>query len=217
MSLVSQSSAWQALAAHANKLGKLRILDLFAADPHRQTNFSLELDGLYLDFSKQAATPQTLALLLGLARQTEVETWRERMFSGEAINTSENRAVLHMALRADLDAAAFDTAAFNAQTRNAPSPMHERARQIRDCQARMGAFVHRARAGELRGTSNQSITDIVNLGIGGSDLGPRLVSEALAKPVTGKPRVHYVANIDPAELDEVLCNIDPKNTLFIIA
>lgn len=202
MSSLTASPAWRALAAHAKSMAGSKLPGLFAADPGRASRFSLEYDEILLDFSKQRITAETLSLLLALARQADVEGWRRRMFAGDLINESENRAALHVALRAD---------------RVEFPPGRSVMDEVRECRERMRAFVRLARSGQLRGSSGRPITDFVNLGIGGSDLGPRLVSEALAIRGNGGPRVHFAANIDPAELDQVLEGLDADTTMFIVA
>lgn len=202
MSTLSQSPAWLALEAHAREIRNGHLLELFAQDPARASRFTVEFDEILLDYSKQRITTQTMSLLLDLARQADVEGWRHRMFAGEPINASENRAALHVALRADQVAFPEGKSVMS---------------QVRECRQRMHAFVRAARAGELRGAGKKTITDIVNLGIGGSDLGQRLIADALADRGHSGLRVHFVANIDPAELDDVLSGLQPDSTLFIIA
>jgi glucose-6-phosphate isomerase len=199
MSTLTQSAPWKALAAHAR--ARPDLLRLFADEPGRENRLSISFGALFLDYSKQLVSGETLELLLGLARQTYVTGWRDLMFSGEAINATEKRAVLHPALRSDAD-----------EFPPGKSVMHE----VRETRSRMREFVDAMRSGKLTGATGKRITDVVNLGIGGSDLGPRMVVEAL-RALVGTPRAHFVANVDPAELAAVLAPLDPETTFFIIA
>ena len=202
MTYLTQSPAWLALQAHADALSRQKLSDLFADDPGRAQRFTLEFDEIYLDFSKQRINENTLSLLLALAQQADVTGWTRRMFAGEAINTSEDRAVLHVALRSD---------------RGAFPEGRSVMREVRACRERMRVFVRDLRTGKVRGASGKPITDVVNIGIGGSDLGPRLLAEALPDPDASAPKVWFVTNIDPAELDQALAGLDPQSTLFIVA
>ncbi len=163
--------AWQALAAHADAMRGRGIAALFAADADRARRFAVDAAGLHMDYAKHLADAETIALLVRLARQQQVESWRERMFAGEPINHTEGRAVLHVALREPLAAARPD---------------------VRETRERMRAFVAAVQA-------DPGITDVVNLGIGGSDLGPRMATHALRSSHAARPRVHFVANADPAD------------------
>lgn len=177
---------------------------LFEQDPGRFEKFSLNAGHIFLDYSKNRITEETMSLLLALGAQADVEGWIEKMFAGEKINVTENRAVLHVALR-------------NRSNR----PIHIDGTDVMpDVNAvlkRMGRFCRAVREGEWRGHTGKTMTDIVNIGIGGSDLGPVMVTEAL-KPY-GKPglRPHFVSNIDGTHLVETLKTLDPETTLFIIA
>ncbi|HRE16628.1 MAG TPA: glucose-6-phosphate isomerase [Rhodocyclaceae bacterium] len=199
-----QTSAWQALARHAALLRDQHLRTLFAEDADRFAHFSISHGELLLDFSKQRVTAETLTLLHRLAQELDVAGWRERMLAGEAINHSENRAVLHMALRADR------TAVLPAQGENVVAAVHT----VLD---RMELFCQRIHQGEWRGFSGQRITDVVNIGIGGSDLGPRMAVRALAAWQQPDLRVHFVANADGADLATTLTRLDPRTTLFIVA
>ncbi len=192
--------AWTALTRHQTASFELRSL---LAQPGRMAGFTHEVGGVYFDFSKHLATPETLSLLTDLARACDVEIWRDRMFAGEKINTTEKRAVLHTALRSPEksgividgeDALAFIHAGLD----------------------KMTAFSDRVRSGVLKGYSGKAFTDIVNIGIGGSDLGPRFVCEALQDYHDG-PAVHFVSNVDGAAMVQVLERINPETTLFIVA
>jgi glucose-6-phosphate isomerase len=197
--------SWQALKEHYREdLGKRRLRALFRRDPERYTKFSVEAEGLLLDYSRNLVTRKTLRLLQRLARDTGVETMRERMFAGEHINNTEDRAVLHVALRADRDDPYFDG------DFDATAAVHE----VLD---RMDAFVRAVHSGQYAGHgTGRKITDIVNIGIGGSDLGIAMAVEALAGHAVPGIRVHCVSNIDGVGLADVLAKVAPATTLFVI-
>jgi glucose-6-phosphate isomerase len=195
--------AFAALAAHAKAVARTHLRDLFAADPGRFAALSLESDGLLLDWSKNLLTRETMPLLFALARAADVAGWRERMFAGEAINATERRPVLHVALR-------------NPSGRRFSVGGRDVTADVAAVLARMGSFAEAVRRGELCGATGKRFTDVVNLGIGGSDLGPKMVTLALA-PYHDGPRVHYVSNVDGAHLHDTLRDLDPAATLFVIA
>jgi glucose-6-phosphate isomerase len=205
MSTLTDSPAWRALVAHRATLAPVALRDLFAADAGRFADFSLRAGPLLLDYSKNALTRETLALLFALARRCGVERQRDAMFAGERINHTEDRAVLHVALR-----------------NRSPRPVMVDGRDVmpavRSVLARMRAFSDAVRSGTATGHTGQRITDIVNIGIGGSDLGPLMVTEALrslADPA--RLRAHFVSNVDATHLVETLRGLDPARTLFIVA
>ncbi len=202
MSGVTQSPAWQALAAHQRSLESTSLRDLFAADAMRPERFSLEFGEILLDYSKNRIDTQSMRLLLALAAQAQVPVWIRRMFAGDAINNTERRPALHVALRSDQ--AVFP------EGRDVMSAV----RAARECMRR---FVDEAHRGALFGADGRAITDIVNIGIGGSDLGPRLLVRALRSIRKVGPRLHFVANTDPADIDAALAGLSPGATLFIIA
>ncbi len=204
MSALVQSPAWRAVAElHATHKG-ITLAELFAADPERADRYSRDAAGILLDASKTHLTPSVLDALFELARQQDVLGWRDRMFAGERINHTEGRAALHAALRTpELGALEID----GERVDEAVDAAHER----------MADLVGRVRSGEYRAGDGGPITDVVNIGIGGSDLGPRLVCEALAPHATEGPRVHFLANVDPTAREQVLARIDPARTLFIVA
>ncbi len=202
MTSLTTTAAWRALAAHATQMQSRHLRELFAADPARAQRFTLEFDEIYLDYSKQRINAETMTLLLALAEQADINGWIRRMFAGDTINESEGRAVLHVALRADLD-----------EFPRGRSVMAG----VREARQKMREFVARVREGKLQGASGQVITDVVNIGIGGSDLGPRLLVQALASEPDKAPRVHFVSNVDPAELDAMLASLRPAQTLFVVA
>ncbi|HZR68054.1 MAG TPA: glucose-6-phosphate isomerase [Burkholderiales bacterium] len=203
MSALTESPAWRALAAHRRKMASASLRDLFAADPERARRCSLDFGEILLDYSKHLADEETLRLLVALAEQADVRGWTRRMFAGDPINASEGRAVLHVALRSD--ASVFP------EGRDV-MPLVRAARE------RMRRFVEDAHRGALTGASGERITDVVNIGIGGSDLGPRMATRALRRHrAPGSPRLHFVANIDPADLDAALEGLAPATTLFVVA
>lgn len=191
---LTHSEAWRHLADHHARIGTMHMRELFAQDPARGERYGLEAAGLYLDYSKHRVTDESLALLAQLARERGLSEWTARMFAGEAINNSEQRAVLHVALRAA----------------NPP-------KEVADTLARMRSFARALRGGVLRGAIGEPITDVVNLGIGGSDLGPRMAERALRRYRMPAPRVHFVANVDPEDLNATLAELRPASTLFIVA
>jgi len=200
----TKSPAWAALATHAQTLRGKHLRTLFADDPERFNQLSLRHDEWLLDFSKQRVTRETMTLLHQLAEEMDLSGWRRRMLAGEAINHSENRAVLHMALRA-------------ARDQQLPSAESDVVPQVHAVLDRMASFCERIHDGSWRGFSGQRITDIVNIGIGGSDLGPRMAVRALGAWQQPDLRVHFVANADSADLATVLARLDPRRTLFIVA
>jgi glucose-6-phosphate isomerase len=206
MSALTQSTAWQALLAHYASNKPLSIRRLFADDPERFERFSLSLDDLLLDYSKNLVTQETMTLLVALARQAEVESWRDKMFSGVKINCTEQRAVLHSALRAAVDPA------------HAPIQVDGKdvLPGVRQVMEQMRSFSTSVRDGSWRGYTGKAITDVVNIGIGGSYLGPLMVCRAL-RPYHGKVKLHFVSNVDSTDLAENLQGLDPETTLFIVA
>jgi len=197
--------AWEALKKHYREdVSKRHLRALFKRDPERYTRFSLEAEGLLLDYSRNIVTRKTMRLLARLARDTGVETMRERMFAGEHINNTEDRAVLHVALRAERDDPYADG------DFDATAAVHE----VLD---RMDAFVHAVHTGQYasHGTG-RPFTDVVNIGIGGSDLGIEMAVGALANYAVPGLRVHCVSNIDGVGLADVLGRINPASTLFVI-
>lgn len=192
------------LRAHYQDVKALHIRDLFDEDPGRFERLSLSLPGLFLDYSKNRITAETMTLLTALAREADIEGWRERMFSGEKINNTEGRAVLHTALRNRSNTPVMDN---NENVMPVVNAVLEK----------MGGFAERVRSGEWRGYTGEPITDVVNIGIGGSDLGPQMVYQALKPYRHERLRMHYMSNVDGAHVLEVLEDLDPATTLFIIA
>ncbi|GAB6058063.1 glucose-6-phosphate isomerase [Desulfonatronum parangueonense] len=204
MSNLTTTSAWKALAEHAEIMKTRHMRDLFAADAQRFERFSATVNSILVDYSKNIIDQQSMDLLYSLAREAEVEQWRDRMFGGERINFTEDRAVLHVALRNYSDRAIMV---------DGKDVMPE----VRDVLAKMEAFSTAVRDGDWVGFTGKLVKDVVNIGIGGSDLGPYMVTEAL-KPY-GHPnlRVHFVSNVDGTHIAEVLKRCDPETTLFLVA
>ncbi len=204
----TQTAAWQALKEERRAWNALHLRDLFAKDRKRFERYSLQLDDLLLDYSKNLIRPHTLKLLLKLAKETGVEILRDALFAGDKINLTEDRAVLHTALR-------------NRAERPVMVDGHDVMPDVRDVLERMRAFADKVRTGKwkgyaAKGASGKPITDVVNIGIGGSDLGPAMACLAL-KPYGGNIRVHFVSNVDPSHLHDTLEDLDPATTLFIVA
>jgi glucose-6-phosphate isomerase len=197
--------SWGALKDHYREdVRKRQLRDMFRRDPERFTRFSIEAEGLLLDYSRNRVTRKTMKLLNRLARETSVEAVREGMFAGEHINESEDRAVLHAALRADRDDPYFDGEL------DATAAVHE----VLD---RMDAFVRAVHSGQYAGHgTGRHFTDVVNIGIGGSDLGIEMATGALANYAVPGLRVHCVSNIDGVGLADTLARIDPATTLFVV-
>ncbi|MFA7263581.1 MAG: glucose-6-phosphate isomerase [Caulobacter sp.] len=196
------AAAWTAFETAARKDGETRIIDHFAAEPDRLERLVVEACGLRLDLSKQPWSKAGLAAALDLARAAGVEAARERLFAGEAVNVTENRAALHMALRAP-DGAGFEAVG---------KPVSARVEAVRD---RMRAFAEAVRSGERRGATGQPFRTIVHIGIGGSDLGPRLVWRAL-KPLEPQIALRFVGNVDPADIAQALAGLDAATTLVVV-
>ncbi|MCS7013524.1 MAG: glucose-6-phosphate isomerase [Chloroherpetonaceae bacterium] len=204
MPSLTQLPAWKALAAHYKKVSKLHLRDLFEKDPRRFEKFSLRVGDILLDYSKNRITEETMRLLIELAKATKVKANIEKMFRGEKINTTENRAALHIALR-------------NRSNRPIEVDGKDVMPEVNAVLAQMKTFTEAVRKGEWRGYTGQPITDVVNIGIGGSDLGPAMVTAAL-KPYSKRDlNVHFVSNVDGTHIAETLRTLNAETTLFIIA
>ncbi|MFE6526266.1 glucose-6-phosphate isomerase [Streptomyces sp. NPDC057794] len=201
---LDQTSEWTALAKHREELGEVQLRELFAADPGRGTAYALRVGDLYVDYSKHLVTDDTLRLLRELAAATDVSGLRDAMFRGERINTTENRAVLHTALRAPRDAV------IEVDGENVVPGVHA----VLD---KMAAFADRVRSGEWTGHTGKRIRNVVNIGIGGSDLGPAMAHEVLRAFTDRSLTVRFVSNVDGADLHEAIRDLDPAETLFIVA
>jgi glucose-6-phosphate isomerase len=204
MSSLTSSAAWQALAEHHAELRDLPMRQLFADDPDRFRRFSLSHGDLFLDYSKNRITQRTMDLLLELARQRDLPAWIERMFTGQKINNTEGRAVLHTALR---------NRSGNPVVVDGTDVMPEINRVLEQ----MRRFTELVRSGEWKGWTGETITDVVNIGIGGSDLGPVMATEALKHYATPRLHLHFVSNVDGTHIAETLKRLNPERTLFIIA
>ncbi len=204
MSDLTRSDTWQALEQHRDEMRDVHMRDLFAADPNRFDKFSLRWQGFLLDYSKNRITERTRELLLALARARDVEGWRERMFNGDKINVTEDRAVLHVALR-------------NRANRPIRVDGEDVMPEVNAVLAKMRRFTEAVRGGQWTGYTGEAITDVVNVGIGGSDLGPVMVCEALRHYARPDLRVHFVSNVDGTHISETLKRVRPETTLFLIA
>jgi len=204
MSALTSSPAWKALLDHQPSIAKTTMRALFAADPQRFARMSREACGVFVDWSKHRATDETWRLLLALADQAGVAAWRDKMFAGAKLNGTEDRAVLHVALR-------------NRSNRPILVDGVDVMPEVNAVLARMRSFTDRVRSGAWKGHTGKAITDVVNIGIGGSDLGPVMVTEALRPYWQSGMRAHFVSNIDGTHLTEVLERVDPERTLFIVA
>ncbi|OFZ89258.1 MAG: glucose-6-phosphate isomerase [Betaproteobacteria bacterium RBG_16_64_18] len=200
---ITQTAAWRALETHSESLAGTHLRALFADDPERAKDFSLAFDGILFDFSKQRLHRKTLALLVALAEEAGVSRSVARMFAGERINVSEDRAVLHVALRRS--AGPFPRADFDVMP------------EVLETRRRMAELAERLRFGNRRGHTGSAIRDVVNIGIGGSDLGPKMLARALRSIAHPTLRVHFVSNLDGAQLAPMLQTLDPRTTLFIVA
>ncbi|MFD3646900.1 glucose-6-phosphate isomerase [Streptomyces cyaneofuscatus] len=201
---LNQTPEWTALAKHREEFGAAQLRELFAQQPDRGTAYTLRVGDLHLDYSKHLVTDETLRLLRELAAATGVAGLRDAMFRGEKINTTEDRAVLHTALRAPRGAV------IEVDGENVVPAVHA----VLD---KMAAFADKVRAGEWTGHTGQPIKNIVNIGIGGSDLGPAMAYEVLRSFTDRSLTVRFVSNVDGADLHEAVRDLDPAETLFIVA
>ena len=199
---ITASPAWVAIDAHRDAISKTHLRDLFAADPKRVESLTLSFDGMFYDFSKQRVTTETMDLLVSLAKEALVPEWTERMFAGERINISEGRPVLHTALRRS--AGPFPGKDFDVMP------------EVIETRRRMADFAERLRSGKCFGHKEMPIRDVVNIGIGGSDLGPKMMNQALRAMSHPALNVHYVSNLDGAQMAPLLQTLDPRTTLFIV-
>ncbi|MEU1185414.1 glucose-6-phosphate isomerase, partial [Streptomyces sp. NPDC005820] len=200
---LSERLEWAALADHRAQ-GTPRLRELFAADPGRAERYVVRVGDLRIDYSKNLVTDETLALLTELASATGVFGLRDAMFHGEKINLTEGRAVLHTALRAPADAVV------EVDGENVVPQVHA-------VLAKMGDFAERVRSGAWTGHTGRRIRNVVNIGIGGSDLGPAMAYEALRAYTARDLTFRFVSNVDGADLHEALRDLDPAETLFIVA
>lgn len=204
MSGLAESAAWKALEAHYASMKDVQMKELFAADPERFNKFSMEFEDILFDFSKNRISEETMDLLHKLAEQQDVMGLAQKMFSGEKINNTEERAVLHVALR---------------NQSNTPIMVDGKdvMPEVNDVLARIKTFTEKVRSGEWKGHTGKSISAIVNIGIGGSDLGPVMVCEALKPYCKRDLTMHFCSNVDGTHIAEILKQCDPETTLFLVA
>ena len=202
--LLTKSPAWNALRVHYDKLKDTHLRQLFAEDPERGARFTAEGADVFLDFSKNRITDETIRLLVQLARERGVEERRDAMFRGERINVTEKRAVLHVALRAPKGAS------IEVDGKNVVP-------EVQDVLARMADFSNRIRGGDWKGHTGKAIRNVINIGIGGSDLGPVMAYEALRYYSDRSLTFRFVSNVDGTDFVEATRDLDPAETLFIIS
>jgi glucose-6-phosphate isomerase len=201
---LTQRPAWKALEDHYQQVRDLHLRQLFSEDAQRGEKFTLEAIGIYLDYSKNRVTSETLKRLLDLAESSNLRARIDAMFSGEKINITEDRAVLHVALRAPRDEV------INVDGQNVVPEVHE----VLD---KMASFANRVRSGEWKGYTGKRIRNIINIGIGGSDLGPYMAFDALKHYADRNLTCRFVSNIDGTDIVEATSDLDPEETLFIIS
>jgi glucose-6-phosphate isomerase len=201
---LSASPAWKRLETHYLSAKYLQMKELFAHDPDRFSKHSIHFEDLLFDYSKNRFTEETLNHLFALARQCNIHKWQERMFSGEKINTTEGRAVLHTALRNRSNTAIYVDG-------KDVMPM------IQSVLDKMKIFSKKVRKGEWKGYTGKEITDVVNIGIGGSDLGPKMICRALSQYQHPRLKIHFLSNVDSAHAERILNQLDSETTLFIVA
>jgi glucose-6-phosphate isomerase len=201
---IAATPAWNALVRHHDEIGGKHLRQFFSEDPARGRELTLTVGDLYIDYSKHRVTRETLTLLVNLAQAAGLEGRRDAMFAGEHINTSEDRAVLHTALRLPRDAE------LTVDGQNVVADVHA----VLDA---MGDFTDRLRSGEWTGATGERIKTVVNIGIGGSDLGPVMVYDALRHYADAGISARFVSNVDPADLVATLADLEPATTLFIVA
>lgn len=200
----TETAAWKALITHKSEMEKVQMSALFKKNPNRFEQMSVQLDTILFDYSKNLITEDTLELLLNLAEECEVKTAREAMFSGEKINLSEDRAVMHTALR-------------NFSDESIMVEGEDIMPDVRTAREKMKSFCKKIHSGEWKGYSGKKIKNIVNIGIGGSDLGPVMVTEALKPYWINGIQAYFVSNVDGTQIVETLKNLSPEETLFTIA
>lgn len=204
MSNRTQLASWQALEQSAAKMKQTHLKTLFAQDGTRFSKFSTQIPGVLFDYSKQLIDNDVFANLVSLAKECDIASWRDKMFSGEKINITEERSVLHTALR-----------------NRAHTPLivdGENVTQAVDNElAKIKVFVEKVRSGQWLGYTGKAVKDVVSIGVGGSNLGPQMATEALKALADNTLNVHYVSNADGVQIASVLKNIDPETTLFVIS
>ena len=210
-----QTKAWRLLAEHQRQVAQLRLREEFSRDPGRAQRFSLGLERIFVDFSKNLITDETLSLLQDLAKQRGLRKKIDELFSGHEVNTTERRPALHTLLRAPEENRGQTT--FSQEEKEKKRGLTPILRQVWQELNRMFEFARRLHAGQVKGATGKPITRVVNIGIGGSDLGPRLLVEALSEYQQEGIDIDFVANIDPFDIKNVLARADPETTLFIVA
>ncbi len=203
MSSLTQLPAYKVLQAHYRQTNGLQMRDLFAQDVRRFGKFSIQFNNILLDYSKNRITDETMPLLIALATSRDLKAWIDKMFTGQKINITEGRAVLHVALR-------------NRSNRPIMVDGKDVMPDVNRVLEQMKTFCHNVRSGAWKGYTGKAITDVVNIGIGGSDLGPVMATEAL-KPYAGNLKVHFVSNVDGTHIAETLKKVNPETVLFIVA
>jgi glucose-6-phosphate isomerase len=206
---ISQTEQWQALARHADAMRNVHLRELFAADDKRGESYTLEAVDLFVDYSKQRIDDETLRLLLALAETAGLRERIDAMFSGQKINTTENRAVLHVALRAPRDEQIFVATDGAAGTDVVP--------EVHEVLDRMSEFSGKVRSGVWQGATGKRIRNVINVGIGGSDLGPAMAYDALLDEADRDLTVKFVSNVDGDDVAEAIHDLDPAETLVIVA
>ena len=204
MSCRSQLASWQALKLSANKMKKTHLKDLFAKDSTRFEQFSTQIPGVLFDYSKQQIDNNVFEQLITLAKECDITRWRDKMFSGEKINITEGRAVLHTALRNRAESSLI------IDDENVSSVVNAELHKIK-------LFVEKVRNGQWLGYTGKTVKDVVSIGVGGSNLGPQMATEALKSYADDTLKVHYISNVDGVQIASVLKNIDPETTLFVIS
>ncbi|MCU7906202.1 MAG: glucose-6-phosphate isomerase [Candidatus Thiodiazotropha sp. (ex Epidulcina cf. delphinae)] len=204
MTEINQTDEWAALIKHWDEIEQLQMRDLFQEGPERSEQMTVRQCGILLDYSKNRITARTMKLLLALAQAADVDGWRRRMFSGERLNITENRAVLHVALR-------------NCSSLPTWFDGEDVMPGVNTVLGKMEAFSESVRSGEWKGFTGKPITDVVNIGIGGSNLGPLMVCEALKHYQKPDLQLHFVSNVDGTHILETVKPLNPETTLFIVA
>ena len=201
---LADRTAWKALKAHSEAIHDTQMKQLFADDPTRGERYTAEAEGVFLDYSKNRVTDETLKLLLELAEESGVKARLEAMFTGQKINITENRAVLHVALRAPKTESIF------VDGEDVVPAVHE-------VLEKMASFANRIRSGDWTGYTGKPIKNVVNIGIGGSDLGPVMAYEALKHYSQRDLNMHFISNVDSTDFAEAVHDLDPEETLFLVA
>ena len=204
MSQINQSPIWQSLNQHKKDIESISLREMFKSDPNRFNQFHIQFNDLLLDYSKHRISKETISLLVKLAKEADVEGWRNRMFEGEKINSTEHRAVLHTALR-------------NQNISPIISDGEDVMPKVKSVLKKMRRFSEEVRSGQWKGFTDKAITSVINIGIGGSDLGPAMVCQALKAYGSKTITPYFVSNVDGADLSQALEKCNPETTLFIIA